>query len=61
MDRVLGCYREALRLRPDYVEVHNDLGNLHAERGDLDAADRQLSTGRRASGPTTPRRTSTWA
>ena len=59
LDRVMGCYQQALALRPDFAEVHNDLGNLHAERGDLDAA---IVCLRRpsSSGRTSPRPTSTW-
>jgi len=37
-ERAAACYRTALRLRPDYVEVHNDLGQLLAAAGDLDQA-----------------------
>ena len=32
------CYREALRLRPDYPEAHNNLGAVCRARGERDAA-----------------------
>jgi hypothetical protein len=31
-------YREALRLRPDYAEAHNNLGNVLQQQGELDEA-----------------------
>jgi Flp pilus assembly protein TadD len=34
----IDCYREALRLRPAYVEAHNNLGNALARRGRLEEA-----------------------
>jgi tetratricopeptide (TPR) repeat protein len=36
--RAAACYRAALRLRPDYVEVYNDLGHVLVAAGDLDQA-----------------------
>jgi hypothetical protein len=36
--RASDCYKAALRLRPDYVEVHNELGDLLAASGALDPA-----------------------
>jgi predicted O-linked N-acetylglucosamine transferase (SPINDLY family) len=34
----IACYRRALELKPDFVEVHNNLGNLLKEQGNLDEA-----------------------
>jgi tetratricopeptide (TPR) repeat protein len=34
------CYREALRLRPEYAEAHNNLGVLLRSRGDDENAER---------------------
>jgi tetratricopeptide (TPR) repeat protein len=37
------CYRQALRLRPDYPEAHNNLAILLKNQGDLDAAARHYA------------------
>lgn len=37
-EEAIGCYREALRLRPAYPEAHNNLGNALAKRGRLEDA-----------------------
>lgn len=37
-DGAIARYREALRLRPAFAEVHSDLGAVLAARGDFDAA-----------------------
>src|SRR5512135_443118 len=39
------CYREALRLRPDEAETHNNLGAALADQGRLDAAIASYSLG----------------
>ena len=38
MDEAIGEYREALRLKPDYAEAHNNLGVALEDRGSLDGA-----------------------
>lgn len=42
-DEAVIHYREALKIRPDYVEAHNDLGIVLAERGDTEESLRHFS------------------
>ncbi len=37
-DEAIACFRESVRLRPDYADAINNLGNIHYLRGDLDEA-----------------------
>ncbi|MFP8879480.1 MAG: tetratricopeptide repeat protein, partial [Myxococcota bacterium] len=37
-DDAILIYRQALVLRPDDAQAHNDLGELHAQRGELGQA-----------------------
>jgi tetratricopeptide (TPR) repeat protein len=32
-DEAIACFKEALRLKPDYAEAHNDLGNVYTRLG----------------------------
>ena len=41
MDEAIRQYQEAIRLKPDYAEAHNNLGNALAEKGQMDEAIRQ--------------------
>lgn len=41
LDAAIREYREALRLRPQYAELHYNLGNALYDRGDLDEATTQ--------------------
>ena len=37
-DEAAACYQRALKLKTDYVEAHNNLGNVFNRRGELDKA-----------------------
>ena len=37
-DEAAACYQQALRLKPDYAEAHNNLGNVFKEKGPDQAA-----------------------
>jgi len=37
-DEAVACFREAIRLRPDYTDAHNNLGNVLYLLGNLDEA-----------------------
>jgi Flp pilus assembly protein TadD len=41
MDEAIRQFQEVLRLKPDFAEVHNNLGNALAEKGQMDEAIRQ--------------------
>ena len=60
MQEAIGHYEQALRIKPDYAEAHNNLGS----RPGSDRAGcrrRSGTTSRRCgSSPITPRRTTTW-
>ena len=43
MDEAITHYMEALRLRPDYVSAHNNLGITLADQGRVDEAIHQFS------------------
>src|SRR6478672_7259163 len=38
LDEAVAAYRQAIRIKPDYAEVHLNLGNALKERGSLDDA-----------------------
>ena len=38
LDEAVACYRRALELKPDYAEVHSNLGNALKDQGKLDEA-----------------------
>ena len=37
-DEAIAEYREAIRLKPDFAEAHNNLGNALQAKGKLDEA-----------------------
>ena len=37
-EQAIACYREALRLKPDHPNAHNNLGNAYLHKGDADEA-----------------------
>lgn len=37
-------YKEAIRLRPDYPDVHNRMGELHLKSGDFEVAKKEFET-----------------
>ena len=45
LDEAIAEYREALRLKPDYSEAHNDLGNALLTRGKAGRGDRRVPRG----------------
>ena len=49
-------YEQALALRPDFADAHNNLGNVLKEQGKFDEAAGQLTSKRWPCGPTTPKR-----
>ena len=38
IDEAIGCYRQAIQLKPDYSEAHNNLGGVLSELGRFDEA-----------------------
>jgi tetratricopeptide (TPR) repeat protein len=38
LDDAANAYTEALRLKPDYPEAHNNIGNIYAMQGRRDLA-----------------------
>ena len=60
VDEALSSYRDAVRLRPDYVEARNNLGN--ALRSSISLKRRSRASGRSSGpGPSMPRPTTTSA
>jgi len=44
VDKAIGLYQTALRLKPDYAEAHNNLGIAYASKGQLEMAIEQFQT-----------------
>jgi tetratricopeptide (TPR) repeat protein len=38
IEEAMGHYKDALRIRPDYPQAHNNLGSILAEQGKLEEA-----------------------
>ncbi len=56
----VACYRQAIERKPDYAEAYNNLGNAFQDQAKITT--RLPATAAHWScGPTTPRRTTTWA
>ena len=36
MDEAIGQFQEAIRLKPDYADAHNNLGNALSRKGQMD-------------------------
>ena len=53
-------FREAVRIAPDYVDAHNNLGIALDRRGSVDEAMAQLRGGLAPSDPSSPESTTTW-
>jgi tetratricopeptide (TPR) repeat protein len=37
-DAAIACYKQVIRIKPDYAEAYNNMGNALMNKGDLDAA-----------------------
>ena len=53
--------RTAIRLKPDFAEAHNNLGNALSDQGKTDEAIAEYRSSHPRSSPTTPMPTATWA
>ena len=54
MREAIAAYREAIRLKPDLAQAHNNLGIALREPGRRARGDRRRTARRSASSPTTP-------
>ena len=44
-DAAINNYKKALKINPDYAEAYNNMGDALKDKGELEAAIRQLQTG----------------
>jgi tetratricopeptide (TPR) repeat protein len=37
-DAAINSYKKALKIKPDYAQAYNNMGNIQKDKGDLEAA-----------------------